>query len=109
MMVTLAQCQSTEKVIQMVKENTKSAAPVAAPAKQEKPKVLVVKAGVKYRGAREAWYARLQEFNGKSAEAFLESCEKKHPSVPKSGRPEAPAGWLRFFQRTGVVHQVEAK
>lgn len=79
-----------------------------APAKQEKPKVLRVKAGVKYRGAREAWYARLMEFNGKPADAFLESCEKKRPSTPKSGKPEAPAGWLRFFQRTGVASQIEA-
>lgn len=72
-----------------------------------KPKVLKVKAGQKYRGAREAWYVRLQEFDGKPAEAFLESCAKKHPSVPKSGKAEAPAGWLRFFQRTGVASLTE--
>lgn len=84
---------------------SKKAAPAAT---DGKPRVLNVKAGMKYRGAREAWYARLQEFQGKSADAFLESCEKKRPSVPKSGKAEAPAGWLRFFQRTGVAHLVEA-
>jgi hypothetical protein len=87
----------------------KQAKAPAAAATAEKPKVLKVKAGLKFRGAREAWYARLQEFEGRPAEAYLESCEKKRPSLPKSGKPEAPAGWLRFFQRTGVASQVDVK
>lgn len=86
----------------------KSATTPAADVKAT-PKVLKVKAGLKYRGAREAWYARLCEYDGKPAEAFLESCVKKHPSVPKSGKAEAPAGWLRFFQRTNVAHLVEQR
>lgn len=68
---------------------------------------LEVKAGVKYRGARDKWYARLQEHNGKPASAYLESCKENPPSLPKSGVPEAPQGWLSYFQRTGTVTLVE--
>jgi hypothetical protein len=80
-----------------------------AKAKPEaKPKVLKVKAGAKYRGARDAWYVRLKEHDGKSVEEFLESCKKKPPSVPKSGTAENPTGWLRFFERSGNVSQIAA-
>lgn len=70
---------------------------------------LQVKMGVKMRGAREHWYVRLQEFNGKPAAEYLTSCKDKPPSTPKSGVPEAPQGWLSYFQRTGTVELVPAQ
>lgn len=74
----------------------------------EKPKVLRVKAGAKYRGAREAWYKVLQEYDGKTAAQFLEATAKKAPSLTKRGTAEKPTGWLRFFQRQGVVSEITA-
>lgn len=73
-----------------------------------KPKVLKIKAGAKYRGARDAWYMRLKEHEGKSVDEFIDSCKKKPPSLPKSGTAENPTGWLRFFERSGIVSQVAA-
>lgn len=78
---------------------------VAKEAGPEKVKLLKVKAGMKYRGAREAWYAVLQQHDGKSVDSFLEATAKKPPSLPKSGKAEKPAGWLRFFERTGVASE----
>lgn len=68
---------------------------------------LQVKTGVKYRGAREAWYQRLLAHEGKPAAEYLTSCKEDPPSLPKSGVAEAPQGWLAFFQRTGVATLVE--
>lgn len=76
------------------------AAVVAKPAKVG---MLAVKAGLTYRGARAAWYAVLVQHNGKPAKDYLEACTTKPPSVPKSGRVEAPSGWLSYFVRTGAV------
>lgn len=79
---------------------------VAKEAKEEKVKLLKVKAGQKYRGAREAWYQVLQQYDGKPVDSFLEATAKKPPSLPKSGKQEKSAGWLRFFERTGVATEV---
>ena len=73
---------------------------------EAKPKTLKVKAGQKYRGAREAWYQVLCEYDGKLVDAFLEATTKKPPSLPKSGKQEKSIGWLRFFERTGVAQEV---
>ena len=62
-----------------------------------------VKAGVKYRGAREAWYKVLCDHEGKPAADFLAACTKTPPSLPKSGVPEKASGWLRYFLRSGVA------
>lgn len=64
---------------------------------------LQVKPGVAYRGARAAWYAVLLQHNGQPASAYLLACKATPPSVPKSGVPEAPQGWLAYFVRTGVA------
>lgn len=80
----------------------KEAAP--APAKVQK---LEVKAGMKYRGAREAWYQRLVEFNGKDVNEFLKNATDKPPSLTKANTAENPKGWLGFFKRQGVVGLVE--
>jgi hypothetical protein len=66
--------------------------------------IATVKAGIKYRGARAAWYAVLQAHQGKPAADFLAACTSKPPSVPKSGVAEKPSGWLSYFVRTGVAN-----
>ncbi len=70
---------------------------------------LRVKQGMKFRGARAAWYERLQGYEGKPAAAYLESCKERPPSVPKSGVAEAPQGWLSWFTRHNVVELVPAQ
>jgi hypothetical protein len=68
------------------------------------PQVIVaVKAGVKFRGARAAWYAVLQQHVGKPAADFLAATTAQPPSVPKSGIAEKSSGWLSYFTRTGVA------
>lgn len=75
-------------------------APVTVTPKATKPGVLQVKAGGKFRGARDAWYQMLQQYDGKPVAEFLAAAQDKPPSVPKSGVAEKPSGWLRYFQRT---------
>lgn len=82
------------------------AAPVkaAATAVQAKPQVLVVvKKDAKLRGARDLWYQRLVEHDGKPVDTFVESAKNNPPSLPKSGKAEAPGGWLSYFKRQGIV------
>lgn len=68
------------------------------------PQVIkAVKAGIKYRGARAAWYEVLVKHEGKTAADFLASTTAKPPSVPKSGTPEPSSGWLRYFVRNGIA------
>lgn len=93
---------------------TASATPASAPA--SKPAVvskvvgvLQVKAGQNFRGARAAWYAVLQAYDGKPAQTYLEETAKVPPSLPKSGRAENPSGWLRYWVRTGVATIVQPK
>jgi hypothetical protein len=82
---------------------------IAAPANvtskgTAKPQVIsAVKAGVKYRGARAAWYAVLQQHVGKPAADFLAATTAKPPSLPKSGVAEPASGWLRYFVRNGIA------
>lgn len=71
---------------------------------QAQPQVIAaVKAGVKYRGARAAWYAVLQQHVGQPAASYLAACTANPPSVPKSGIVEKASGWLGYFVRTGVA------
>lgn len=71
---------------------------------QAQPQVIVaVKAGVKYRGARAAWYAVLQQHVGQPAANYLAACTANPPSLPKSQVPEKASGWLGYFVRTGVA------
>lgn len=65
--------------------------------------LLTVKDETKFRGARQAWYTRLQEFNGKPVDDFLASCKESCPQLTKAGTAEDPRGWLRFFVRQGVA------
>lgn len=82
------------------------AAPAPTPAPADTKVIKIVKTDVKYEGARLAWYEALRAHEGKDPEAFVASCQKTPPAVPKSGKAEDPRGWLRFFVRTGVA-QVE--
>jgi hypothetical protein len=81
------------------------AAPAAVTTKgTAKPlNIKVVKANVKFRGARAAWYEVLLKYNGKPAGDFLAACTAKPPSLPKSGVAEPASGWLRYFTRSGIV------
>lgn len=66
-------------------------------------KVRVLKDNAQFRGARKAWYDVLLAHNGKPIADYEEHCTKNPPSLPKSGRAEAPSGWVRYFVRTGVL------
>jgi len=69
-----------------------------------KPQVIRnVKANIKFRGARAAWYSVLLTYEGKPAADFLAACTAKPPSTPKSGTPEPASGWLRYFTRTKIA------
>jgi hypothetical protein len=69
-----------------------------------KPKVIrMLKADMKYRGAREAWYSLLQRMEGKTEAEFVEAAKEQPPSRTKKGEAEPPTGWFRFFERTGVI------
>ena len=78
-------------------------------ATESKPEpVLQVKAGMKYRGARLAWYERMVELEGKTRDEVTKNLEADPPALygPKSkneGKAEPVAGWVRFFERTGVA------
>ena len=76
---------------------------VTAAGKAQPQVIASVKAGVKYRGARAAWYAVLQAHQGQTAAAYLAACTAKPPSLPKSGVPEPATGWLRYFVRNHIV------
>jgi hypothetical protein len=65
--------------------------------------ITTVKAGLKYRGARAAWYEVLCKHEGKPAAEFLAATTASPPSVPKSGVQEKSSGWLGYFVRTGVA------
>lgn len=95
--------KSEHKVEAKTKEAPKGAvaAPAAPPVKVAKLKVL--KKDTKYRGAREAWHARLLEFDGKTEAEFIESTKEKPPALTRNGTAENPMGWVRFFVREGVL------
>lgn len=80
----------------------------AGAASKAAPKILAVKGGMKYRGAREAWYNMLQQYDGKSLGDFLDAVKEKSPSLTKKGEAEPPMGWVRFFERSGVLKEVAA-
>ncbi len=94
-----------KKVNTKVKKDNEAAPKAASaspqPARPQKLKVL--KKDQKFRGARDAWFARLVEFDGKTEGEYLESCKEKPPALTKNGSAENPTGWVRFFVRTGVL------
>jgi len=88
-------------------------APVATtPSKAAAPAVVkILKADSKLRGAREAWFKRLCEYDGKPVADFYASAKETPPSVPKSGVAEKATGWFSWFKRNGLADAVapEAK
>lgn len=109
MMVTLAAQATVSSLTQLHRWYMVTSKTVAAPASvtskgTAKPlNIKVLKANVKFRGARDAWYQVLLQYNGKPAGDFLAHCTKTPPSTPKSGVAEPPSGWLRYFTRSGIV------
>ena len=96
--------QAQTATTQTAPAQTVSAPATVTPEGTAKPLLISsVRAGVKYRGAREAWYVVLQQYQGKPAADFLAHCTKTPPSLPKSGVAEKPSGWLRYFLRSGVA------
>jgi hypothetical protein len=69
--------------------------------------VLAVKGNVPLRGARQAWYGLLLQYNGKPAAAFLAAATATPPSLPQkgkgAGKAEPASGWLRYFVRQGIA------
>lgn len=63
--------------------------------------ITVLKPQATFKGARAAWFAVLVQHNGQAANAYLHACAKAPPSLPASGRAEAPTGWLSWFVRNG--------
>jgi hypothetical protein len=92
----------SRKSTQMAKNERAGGVEVAAG--KAKPKVIkVLKADMKYRGARESWYTLLQRMEGKTEAEFVEAAKESPPSRTKKGEVEPPTGWFRFFERTGVI------
>jgi hypothetical protein len=71
--------------------------------------IKVLKTDAKFRGAREAWYQKLKEMDGKPIADYEEATTKTPPSLPKSGKAEKPSGWIGYFQRTGILAVVQPK
>jgi len=74
----------------------------------EQPKLLTVKAGQKYRGARAAWYDRMVALEGKTLEEVTKNLESDPPALygarsKFAGKPEPVSGWIRWFERQGVA------
>lgn len=88
-------------------KSTKVVPPVQAPAEAKPaPTPVVIKSvkpGLKFRGARAAWYAELLAHEGKPLTEFIKATTEKPPSVPKSGVAENPTGWVGYFARTQVA------
>jgi hypothetical protein len=74
---------------------------------ERKPVVIkVLKHDAKFRGAREAWYNRLKEFDGKPLDDYIEDCKKNCPQLTKNGTVEPPTGWVGWFKRNGIMQEV---
>jgi hypothetical protein len=65
--------------------------------------ITVAKKAERYKGARAAWYSMLLAHDGRTDDAFIESCTKQPPAMPTSCKAEDPRGWLRYFVRVGVA------
>lgn len=86
------------------KSDAKAEVKADAPAPTGRPqKLKVLKKDVKLRGAREAWFNRLVEFDGKMESEFLADTKEKPPALTRNGTAENPSGWVRFFVREGIL------
>ncbi len=53
--------------------------------------------------ARAKWFTAIKRYDGKDVDAFVAATTKKPPVLTKSGEPEAPNGWVRYFEREEVI------
>lgn len=88
-------------------EVPKQEATTAQPAVKRVGVVKVLKTDAKFRGAREAWYNKLKEYEGKPIADYEKACTDTPPSLPKSGKAEKASGWIGYFQRTGILSVVQ--
>lgn len=94
--------RKSERKVKNEKPATQAAP--AASASPARPQVIkLLKKDTKYRGAREAWYNRLKEFDGKTEAEFLANTKESPPAHTRNGTAENPSGWVRFFVRQGVM------
>jgi len=80
-----------------------------SPAAVGGPKISVKEGN--FRGARQAWYERLKEYEGKPLADYVKSCTDDPPSLPQkgkgAGKAEKPSGWVSFFVREKVLELSE--
>ncbi len=53
--------------------------------------------------ARAKWFTAIKRYDGKELDAFLTATTNKPPVLKKNGDPEAPNGWVRYFEREEVI------
>lgn len=92
----------------MAKQTKTDATTPETTAPAEPEKLLVVKAGQKYRGARAAWYDRMVALEGKTRKDVEADLAANPPALygarsKFAGTAEPVSGWVRFFERTGVA------
>lgn len=88
------------------KPEEKKAAPATAAPTPPAPKPMVLKVLKKdanYRGARQAWYSRLLEFDGKTEGEYIASTKETPPALTRNGTAENPSGWVSWFKRNGII------
>jgi len=60
--------------------------------------------------ARDLYFQRLQKFNGKALDAFMEDVKADVPSTPTKGKlkgkPEPVTGWISYFVNQGLLEIV---
>jgi hypothetical protein len=56
--------------------------------------------------ARAKWFAAVKRYDKKSVDDFIRNTQKRPPILTKGGEAEAPLGWVRFFEREGVLRLV---
>jgi len=55
----------------------------------------------------DAWLAAVQKCDGKTVAEFVAYCFANPPRLTKTGKVDAPSGWLRYIQKQGLVTVVE--
>lgn len=82
--------------------------PVQAAPRNYPGKIKLLRNDVQYKGNRQAWYARLKEFDGKTLDEFLADAKERPPAMTRNNTPEPPMGWWSFFKREQVATVVTA-
>jgi hypothetical protein len=59
--------------------------------------------------ARDCYWQRFKQFNGKPLADLEASCQEKCPKVTKQGIAEAFGGWLGFFTNDQKTVKIEEK